>query len=62
MTNMELPKTGNTVWFNRAFVYYYKSKKPDVFRGEFLFIMKELGVIPRYNYTSKDKEGNTDNI
>jgi len=47
----------NNVWFNRAFVYYYKYKGNDTFRGEFLFIMKAIGLIKPYvsNLNKEDK-------
>lgn len=55
-------KTGNTVWYNRAWYYFHNSDKAGVFCGEFNFIRRELGIIKPYTKKDTDTNTNTGNI
>ena len=50
----------NQIWYNRALYYFHIYTKSDVFRGEFNWIRKELGIIkPLPNNPPDDDTNNT---
>lgn len=46
----------NLVWYNQAKVYFHKCPTAGKFCGEFLFILRELGMIPKYKPTQSDNK------
>lgn len=58
---MNFPKSGNNIWFNRAFLYYHRVDNDPEFVGEMYWIMKKAEIIPEYKPKSKETEGNIDN-
>ena len=53
---MNFPKTGNKIWFNRAFLYYHKYENDPYFVGEMYWIMKKIGVIPELKITRQPRK------
>ena len=43
---MKFPKSGNKIWFNRAFLYYHRVDSDPLFVGEMYWLMQAIGVIP----------------
>ena len=42
---MKLPQSGNTIWFNRAFLYYHRVDTDEPFVDEMYWIMRRLKII-----------------
>ena len=43
---MKFPKTGNRIWFNRAFLYYKMYDGDPLFVAEMYWLMQAVGAIP----------------
>jgi len=45
---MIFPKSGNKIWFNRAFLYYSRYSKDPEFTRDFYWLIKEIGLIQEH--------------